>query len=138
MFLQPDFKVGTGAVLVWKTSGFSRAFEGENSTDIVIPMGEIDVNFSEAVAQDVVAPDLENLVFSTQNGQFVRGLCQLGAGDCGGGNFVIGGGTANTVTFERSPADLRFVAARAFPKPGTYEYHSTIHGTSGRIVVVTD
>lgn len=48
-------------------------------------------------------------------------------------------GTGSIEAWAKDPADqwgLSAVRARSFPVPGTYTYHSTIFGTSGRIVVV--
>jgi hypothetical protein len=46
--------------------------------------------------------------------------------DCGTENFALG------------PPPMKDQAIRGFPVPGTYEYRSTLHGTSARIVVVDE
>jgi hypothetical protein len=48
--------------------------------------------------------------------------------DCdGAGNALFGVNTS-----------YRGGAVRVFTRPGTYEYHSALHGATGRIVVIED
>jgi hypothetical protein len=50
-------------------------------------------------------------------------------------------GSGNISAWARDTSDASGISAirtRRFPVPGTYTYHSTIFGTTGKIIVVDD
>jgi hypothetical protein len=127
----PDLLLGTGASVEW-ASDVSPFTAGAQAA-------EVDITFTGANLSNIAAPNLEAQdpwvsAPAAGFGTDIKVWCDNGAADCGSGNARIGGGTVPGNTFPPFP----MFAVRRFPVPGTYEYHSTLRGTSGRIVIVDE
>jgi len=126
-FMQPAVRVGTGAVVFWgsQTAAATTDVVFADTTDI-------------APLTAFAAVDPDPLVTR-------GGLSQDDIGAfCFFLDFIFKTGCANRGNFVLSVPDPslslvnHYMAARVFPVPGTYEYHSTTSGTSGRVIVVDE
>ncbi len=130
ILLERELKVGVGAVVFWQAgAGDTRA--------------DIDITFTDPthVAAFPTSPLYMSPNTSNAGMGGIQVICDLftlilpaGATDCtGSGSFVLPS-VVNPVTQKA----LLGVGARLFPVPGIYDFHSTLQGVSGRIIVVDE
>lgn len=93
-------------------------------SDITVGVGAILLFFNNTgVATDLTFDDPTNIAQDDRDCAFLPWFCGTGS-------------IAAWAKDSSDPTGLSAARARRFPVPGTYPYHSTIFGTTGRIVVV--
>jgi hypothetical protein len=107
--MNPELRIGTGGAVAWILASAQA--------------DTVDITFAAADIPNVAAtgPVLGLLATFSPFASFI--YCQASCDD--GGNFLLLPGFGHWV-------------ARYFPVPGTYEYHSTRHNLTGRIIVVDE
>ena len=125
-FVQPAVTVGTGAAVFW----------GNNSTTA---LATTDIAFTDPT--NVAAfSTFTGISASADHGGMTQETFDLfcflldffGTGCNSGGNMIL------PLPYPDFSFANQFMAGRVFSVPGTYEYHSTIHGASGRVIVVDE
>lgn len=93
-------------------------------SDFTVGVGAVILFFNPTTAAtDITFDDPTNVAQDDRDCGFLPSLC----------------GTGSIEAWAKDPDDqsgLSAIRARSFPVPGTYTYHSTIFGTTGRLVVV--
>jgi plastocyanin len=93
-------------------------------SDITVGVGAVLLFFNNTgVATDITFDDPTNVAQDDRDCAYVPWFCGTGS-------------IAAWAKDSSDPTGLSASRARRFPVPGTYTYHSTIFGTTGRIVVV--
>ncbi len=124
IFNERALTVGVGAVVVWQATG-------PNMTT------DLDIEFTDPTH---VAAFPSVPLYGYPMTALYRSLCDLigiaTPSDCtGSGNFVLPRIFRATL---RPPRWAVGVAVRGFPVPGIYDFHSTLQGVSGRVIVVDE
>lgn len=137
-FVESATKIGTGGLVVFGTGGITTGFNfTTTATDVTFtdPVNVAPLNTFTAIS----APSGDGYPLNGGLTSDILGtLCSFvdflsGAGSCAmGGNIEV---PASNPDFSGFNA---LSTARVFSAPGIYEYHSTIHQTSGRVIVVDE